>query len=429
MTAAGKTNASRVQINDRIIVKVTQLAADASCTDASRTKTGEGVQIARVIGKEKCGNRRGYMVKTSAGTFYAEPVQTMWLAPEDAAGVKRARVEAEAEDIARDAVKATAGRVERDHAEAVAINDEIDAVAETPAATAPRYTVQMIDRRKGREFAYINDAVTGDVAKTASGMTEAEVQAIADKLNVDAETENAVRTGATRGCWTPLDERETEAQVAAWEGRHARLGADTSRQAYPPIAYRMADEVEAHEENARRDALAAWKTSATRLVAGKRLWEDAQAEARQYQDTGFGLLVATEWAARGTRDDRYDEAVTAARDAVWVAWENRLTTALAQHMLGDPAPVVDEVLARASNYHTISRGDVLLGATRTEEEHVAMAHTWRTSQAPLAARPADPLAGRTDSEMSLVEILARGRAEAAEVCQSCKTAGCVECTC
>lgn len=101
MTAQGKINASRVQINDRIIVKTYEGGTFAP----SNTKTGEGVQIARVTGKSMvyggCGNRRIYSIETTAGTFEAAPIQTMWLAPEDAAGVKRAHAEALAENVAR----------------------------------------------------------------------------------------------------------------------------------------------------------------------------------------------------------------------------------------------------------------------------------------------------------------------------------------
>jgi hypothetical protein len=101
MPAAGKTNASRVQKNDRIIVQVSELSGNVT---PSGTKTGDGVQVARVIGKTAINTanygrrtQRWYQVETTAGTFEAAPIQTMWLAPEDAAGVKRAHVEALAE--------------------------------------------------------------------------------------------------------------------------------------------------------------------------------------------------------------------------------------------------------------------------------------------------------------------------------------------
>lgn len=96
MTAKGKINASKVTEGHRIIVKV----LEDSTVRESATKTGEGVQVARVLGKtfrsaqgpyEAHGK---YVILTSAGTFEAAPIQTMWLAPEDPAGIKRAHAEA-----------------------------------------------------------------------------------------------------------------------------------------------------------------------------------------------------------------------------------------------------------------------------------------------------------------------------------------------
>jgi len=103
--AKGKVNASETQIGDRIIVKIHRNDAGLwTSTSPSRTKTGTDVLVARVTGKPKCIGRRGYIVQTTAGEFYAEPIQTMWLAPEDAAGIKRAHAEALAEDTERAAI-------------------------------------------------------------------------------------------------------------------------------------------------------------------------------------------------------------------------------------------------------------------------------------------------------------------------------------
>jgi len=106
--AAGKVNASEATEGMRIIVKV---SADGTVTP-SRTKTGEGVQVARIIEKgfRAAGRyeaRGKYVIHTSAGSFDAAPIQTMWLAPEDPAGVKRAYAEALIEDAARPAVEVT----------------------------------------------------------------------------------------------------------------------------------------------------------------------------------------------------------------------------------------------------------------------------------------------------------------------------------
>jgi hypothetical protein len=98
MPAAGKTNASRVQINERIIVQVVTFADGTTGLFPSVNKTGEGVHVARVTGKtfglSNVYRNNRYTVETTSGTFDAAPIQTMWLAPEDAAGVKRAHVEA-----------------------------------------------------------------------------------------------------------------------------------------------------------------------------------------------------------------------------------------------------------------------------------------------------------------------------------------------
>jgi hypothetical protein len=102
--AKGKVNASEAQAGMRIIVKVSE---DGTVRPSS-TKTGEGVQVARITDKtygmvEQGWGRVGrrYMIETTAGSFEAAPIQTMWLAPEDPAGIKRAMAEALAEDAHR----------------------------------------------------------------------------------------------------------------------------------------------------------------------------------------------------------------------------------------------------------------------------------------------------------------------------------------
>lgn len=104
--AKGKVNASEAQAGMRIIVKVSE---DGTVRPSS-TKTGEGVQVARIIEKgfRAAGRyeaRGKYVITTSAGSFDAAPIQTMWLAPEDPAGIKRAMAEALTEDAARPVVE------------------------------------------------------------------------------------------------------------------------------------------------------------------------------------------------------------------------------------------------------------------------------------------------------------------------------------
>jgi hypothetical protein len=113
MTAAGKINASNVTTGDRIIVKARFDAEGHERITESATKTGEGVFVARVVGKSfraaqgPYEARGKYVIETTAGSFEAAPIQTMWLAPEDNAGVKRARTEADAEAAHRAELAAT----------------------------------------------------------------------------------------------------------------------------------------------------------------------------------------------------------------------------------------------------------------------------------------------------------------------------------
>jgi hypothetical protein len=151
MTAKGKINAANVQVGDRVIVKVysRENGTDQATLDfigaeygvgPSSTKTGEGVQVVRVISKsykivEGGGfhrrDRRVYIIETSVGTFEASPIQTMILAPEDAAGIKRARAEAELADAAYDRTAALAEEALAERA-ATPAAEEMD----EPSATA-----------------------------------------------------------------------------------------------------------------------------------------------------------------------------------------------------------------------------------------------------------------------------------------------------
>lgn len=100
MTAKGKINASKVQVGDRIIVRPMDSNLEHRDTiRPSDTKTGEGVEIVRVLAKTfraaSAYERQGkYVIMTSAGPIHAAGSSTMWLAPEDTAGIKRAHAEA-----------------------------------------------------------------------------------------------------------------------------------------------------------------------------------------------------------------------------------------------------------------------------------------------------------------------------------------------
>jgi hypothetical protein len=137
MTAAGKINASNVNDTHRIIVKVLE---DGTVRESS-TKTGEGVQVARVTGKDfraagRYEARGKYIIHTTAGSFEAAPIQTMWLAPEDAAGVKRAQVEAIEENKRQDRAATPAEVAAPAEADAIRTAAEAARVAPTQAEAA-----------------------------------------------------------------------------------------------------------------------------------------------------------------------------------------------------------------------------------------------------------------------------------------------------
>lgn len=134
MTAKGKINASNVNDTHRIIVNTNSGAYEGDTIRPSATKTGEGVVVTRVLEKLKCSNRRGYIIVTGVGSFYAEPIQTMFLAPEDAPGVKRAHVEALEENKRQDRA-ATPAEVEAATTgadQAAAIRDAAQAARTAP---------------------------------------------------------------------------------------------------------------------------------------------------------------------------------------------------------------------------------------------------------------------------------------------------------
>lgn len=126
MTAKGKITAARIAAGDRILVKhyTAENVADLSvlkylgaehALGISTTKTGEGVTVARVLRVEAklvTGGRRDrrvYDIYTTEGLLGDNaPAQTLTLAPEDAAGVKRAHVEALAANEAYDRTAALA---------------------------------------------------------------------------------------------------------------------------------------------------------------------------------------------------------------------------------------------------------------------------------------------------------------------------------
>jgi hypothetical protein len=162
MPAAGRTNASQLTEGTRIIVKIQRNDAGLMTGwNISRTKTGEDVMVARVTGKTKAANRRGYYVQTSVGMseVYMEPIQTMWLAPEDPAGIKRAHAEALALNETMDAYP-----VDEDGPSAEERMVESLAETATPAAEAVKLTTEeraaARDAKRADEVAALREEFT-----------------------------------------------------------------------------------------------------------------------------------------------------------------------------------------------------------------------------------------------------------------------------
>jgi len=164
MTAKGKINASNLQVNDRILIDTAVVNFDGNVhPGVASTKTGKSVTVARVTSKARRDaqgmyERRGkYIIETTAGTIEAAPIQTMWLAPEDPAGIKRAYAEAlaENEDRKAEAVRAaeSAREAELADAEAVAHRERIEAAeaAEaTPVVAGPTPSRERAAQTAGR---------------------------------------------------------------------------------------------------------------------------------------------------------------------------------------------------------------------------------------------------------------------------------------
>lgn len=188
MTAKGKINASNVQINDRIIVQENDGVTRTDTIRPSDTKTGEGVRVARVTGKTFRAasgpyERRGkYIIETTAGWFEAAPIQTMWLAPEDAAGIKRAYAEAVAEDVDRQAaLEATPAAEEMDEPSATAQAAEAEAVRDEQ-----RWT--------------LGDILTvHEMALEIQRLADAQTDAWEDRIALERKLSGANRASSIRG--------------------------------------------------------------------------------------------------------------------------------------------------------------------------------------------------------------------------------------
>ncbi len=140
-TAASKITAARVTVGDRILVKEADQGTLKSlgverALDAATTKTRGGVTVARVLHVEAVtvtGGRRQarvYNITTTEGTLGNNaPAQTILLAPEGAAGVTRAHVEALAINDTMDAYPVATQEVEGVHVLLDASPEELEADA------------------------------------------------------------------------------------------------------------------------------------------------------------------------------------------------------------------------------------------------------------------------------------------------------------
>ncbi len=224
MTAAGKINASNVTAGHRIIVKVTE---DGTVRESS-TKTGEGVQVARVTGKDfraagRYEARGKYIVHTTAGSFEAAPIQTMWLAPEDAAGVKRAQVEAIEENKRRDRAATPAEVAAPAEADAIRTAAEAARVAPTQAEAAEIMAAAMsLPTEALADWAATNWVGTGPTpAELVESMDEAHEPTTAECENEWHGTAPARRRMLCPECPSPAPAFDPEAGASAPEANRA----------------------------------------------------------------------------------------------------------------------------------------------------------------------------------------------------------------
>lgn len=283
MTAKGKINAANVQVGDRIIVKVYDINNEADreilgfiradrAVGPSATKTGEGVQVVRVLNKTahmEAGHRRSrrvYVIETSVGLFEGSPIQTMMLAPEDAAGIKRAHVEALAEDEARRIEAKHAALVETDHELALAENARRDA------------KTQRVEEFTAEERAQVKELAAENLDNAHAEALEIERQRIQDEC--DAERE-AARTDAHAEALAEDAEWDAYQQNRAWIVRHDLL---SGRREVVDAAIE-ADHAEALAVNAERrvtaEALTASPeehTGSTVVATLEKVWDRIRAD-------------------------------------------------------------------------------------------------------------------------------------------------------
>jgi hypothetical protein len=227
MTAKGKINATNVQLGDRILVQVSPVNGNVTI---SQTKTGEGVQVVRVMTKTSHlvnGGRRAtrvHVIGTNIGAFQAVGIETMWLAPDDNAGIKRAWTEALVEDRSRWAA-AELDSIAKEDAKLEAFLDEkrwshgniIDMEAEAHRENAQREMDEAVVRELAHDAAKYIDRVTSPVVSEDLTLQSHDGK-VTDMAN--KETTTAYFPGKTEGrtaedFLASLDETETRAQTGS----------------------------------------------------------------------------------------------------------------------------------------------------------------------------------------------------------------------
>ncbi len=184
MTAKGKINGSNVRVGDRILIDTAGKTWDGNVhIGISRTKTGATTVTARVIRKSFRAaqgpyERRGkYIIETTEGAIEAAPIETMWLAPEDAAGVKRAHVEALAMDAEFDRLFMMADTIEN-ATQALTAQIEMNDAWNAGVITAAMFDT--LNRRMAYKADRWKSPEVGDVVIRESNGIAYEVKSVSD---------------------------------------------------------------------------------------------------------------------------------------------------------------------------------------------------------------------------------------------------------
>lgn len=278
MTAAGRKTAASLTPADRIMVtresdRTAELFDRAPELAPARRLTGDDVITVRVIEVRKAPNapyRRTTEIVTSAGSIFTVGHQTFPLAPETPAAIKRAHVEALAENVERNrnvtpARRAAAEAETRTAAEAQTLAWLVR--HESMGTNVGRYAYATIAYREADHA----EALADDEARERAAFLP--LLSVADQpgqvhdwlarhnLSTDVATAGTVLAAYAADHAEALTEAQ-QRQTAAWLARHADLGTDDGTRGGTlrvglSVAYRRADHAEAlalHAENPLTDA-------------------------------------------------------------------------------------------------------------------------------------------------------------------------------